>query len=156
VATKQELAALQQARRHGLGGLLLLARQDFLERLGRKLHGSGSGPFLSRARLLPYIDVEGTRSTELARRMGVTKQAVARMVRELEDGGLLAREPDPDDRRAFRVVFTAAGLRYLVRMQRAIGQIERDYEVLHGAERMRVMRETLGAMAYADRPLRQR
>ena len=111
VATKQELTALQQARRHGLGRLLLLARQDFLERLGRKLHGSGGGSFLSRARLLPYLDVEGTRSTELARRMGVTKQAVARMVRELEDDGLLARDPDPDDRRAFRVVFTAAGLR---------------------------------------------
>ena len=156
MVTKTELKGLQEARRHGLGRLLLLARQDFLQRLGRKLHGSGSGSIMSRARLLPYLDVEGTRSTELARRMGVTKQAVARMVRELQDDGLLARDPDPADRRAFRVVFTPAGLRYIARMHRAINEIEREYEAFHGAERMRLVRETLDAIAYAERPSRQR
>lgn len=148
MVTKSELSALQEARRHGIGRLLLLARRDFLHRLGEKLN-SGSGPsIMSRSRLLPYVDVDGTRSTELARRMGVTKQAVGRLVQELEAEGLLARTADPTDGRAFRVVFTAAGLRYLIRMHRAINEIEADYMQALGEERLQLVRETLSAIAY--------
>lgn len=146
--TKSELVALQKARRHGIGRLLLLARRDFLNRLAKKLHTDGNTSILSRSRLLPYIDIDGTRSIELARRLGVTKQAVARMVRELEEEGLLTRSADPTDGRAFRVVFTQAGLRYLARMHVAINEIEREYEQAFGAERVRLVRETLSAIAY--------
>lgn len=152
MATKAELAALQEARRHGIGRLLLLARRDFLNRLAKKMNADATAMNLARSRLLPYIDVDGIRSTELARRIGVSKQAVARMVRELEEEGLLARSPDPTDGRAFRVVFTPAGLRYLTRMHAAIHEIERDYEQAFGQDRLQVVRETLSAIAYDISP----
>ncbi len=148
MVTRSELASLQEARRHGIGRLLLLARRDFLSRLSDKLNAGAAATFLSRSRLLPYIDVDGTRSTELARRMGVTKQAVGRMVQELEEAGLLTRKADPNDGRAFQVIFTPAGLRYLVRMHRAINEIEADYMQAFGEERLQQVRETLSAIAY--------
>lgn len=153
-AQDRSLEALQQARRRGIGRLFLLARQDFLTRLHARMQGDASQPLLAASRLLPWLDVAGTRSVELARRMGVTKQAVVRVVRDLEDAGLLAREPDPQDGRAWLVRFTPAGLRYLERMHRMIEAIERDYERELGAEQMRMTRETLEAIAYG-RPDRE-
>lgn len=146
MATRHQLQALQASRRHGIGRLLLLARRDFLERLATKMVDDRI--VQARGRLLPYIDVTGTRSVDLARRMGVTKQAVGKLVRELEEDGLLYRQPDGADGRAFLVKFTDAGLEYLSRMHKCISQIERDYARLVGREPMQVMREALSLIAY--------
>lgn len=144
--TRHQLQALQASRRHGIGRLLLLARRDFLERLATKMVDDRI--VQARGGLLPYIDVTGTRSVDLARRMGVTKQAVGKLVRELEEDGLLYRQPDGADGRAFLVKFTDAGLEYLSRMHKCISQIERDYARLVGREPMQVMREALSLIAY--------
>jgi DNA-binding MarR family transcriptional regulator len=147
--TKRRLNNLREVRKYGIGRLLLLARRDFLNRLAQKM-GDAGGPsqVWSRGRLLPYIDIEGTRSTEVARRLGISKQAVARVVRELEEDGLLARTVDEADGRAWLITFTDSGLEYLMRMHEAIRKVERDYEEEFGGESMRVVKETLGAIAY--------
>ncbi|MCA9591617.1 MAG: winged helix DNA-binding protein, partial [Myxococcales bacterium] len=60
--------------------------------------------------LFPHVDLEhGTRLTTLADKLGVSKQAVAQLVDDLEAMGVMARVPDPDDGRAKRVVFTDKG-----------------------------------------------
>jgi DNA-binding MarR family transcriptional regulator len=55
------------------------------------------------------IDAEGNQVSELARRAGVTKQAMAQTVEQLEALGMVSRRPDPDDRRAKLVTLTPAG-----------------------------------------------
>lgn len=104
----------------------------------------------ARGRLLPYLDIDGTRSVDVARRMGLTKQAVARLVKELEEDGLLYREPDGADGRAFLVKFTDAGLEYLTQLHKSISQIEREYERLVGRARMAMVREALAIIAYGE------
>ena len=149
--SRAQLKSLQESRRHGLGRLLLLARQDFLSRIGEGMDRTGSDPSLqARGRLLPYVDVEGTRSIDLARRMGVSKQAVARMVKDLEDDGLLCRDADEADGRASLVRFTEEGLDYLTRMHQVIEQIERSYEDLVGKRQLDVVRKVLATIAYRD------
>jgi DNA-binding MarR family transcriptional regulator len=60
--------------------------------------------------LFPHIDLEGgTRVTELASKLGVTKQAVGQLVDDLQAYGWVERRPDPDDGRAKRVHFTEHG-----------------------------------------------
>lgn len=131
---------------------MLLARQDFLSRLSQKLDRTGSKPLSgSTGALLPFIDLEGTRSTELARRIGISKQAVGKAIRELEEGGLLKRVADGADGRAYLVSFTQSGVDYLLEMHRAITQIEREYESLVGAGEMNRVRAALGSIAYARR-----
>jgi len=149
MVTKAQLKSLQASRRYGIGRLLLLARRDFLSRLAQKMHIEGDLAVQARGRLLPYIDIEGTRSTDLAKRIGVTKQAVARMVKELEEEGLLTREGDEADGRAQLVKFTDAGLKYLTRMHRVILQVESDYERLLGEKAMSDIRTALATIAYA-------
>lgn len=59
--------------------------------------------------LFPHIDLQGTRLTEIARRVGVSKQAVAKLVDELVTLGVLERVPDPSDGRAKLVRFAGGG-----------------------------------------------
>lgn len=150
---KKQLKALQEARRTGIGRLLLMARRDFMARLVRKMGDRVDTGFLhASGALLPFIDIEGTRSVELARRMGISKQAVGKLVRELEEAGFLMRVADDADGRAFLVRFTDAGIAYLLDMHDAISQIEREYETLVGGEQMSLTRAVLGKIAYGDEP----
>ena len=152
MSTSKALQALKKARKHGIGRLLLLARRDFLSRLAQKMAGRVPKALLhSSGALLPFIDLEGTRSTELARRLGISKQAVGKIVRELEDAGFLRRAHDEADGRAYLVSFTDAGVDYLLEMHDAITQIEREYEALTGVEQMKTLRASLGTIAYPDR-----
>lgn len=146
--TLNKLQALQASRRYGIGRLLLLGRRDFLERLTVKMKDETGAIAQARGRLIPHIDVDGTRSVDLARRMGVTKQAVGKLVRELEEDGLLRREPDGADGRAFLVKFTEPGLKYLHHLHQCILEIERDYESLIGAEHIQIVRDALSVIAY--------
>jgi DNA-binding MarR family transcriptional regulator len=50
---------------------------------------------------------------DLARALRVTVGGTSKLVDRIERAGLIAREPDPDDRRASRLVLTTAGKRKL-------------------------------------------
>jgi DNA-binding MarR family transcriptional regulator len=64
---------------------------------------------LATNQLMLMIDVEGTTVSELARRVGVTKQAMADTVDSLESHGLVTRQPHQHDRRARLVTLTDEG-----------------------------------------------
>jgi DNA-binding MarR family transcriptional regulator len=77
-----------------------------VERLARR--GYVDFPFAS-ASLLWLLDEGGTRSTLLAQRAGVTKQAMSQLVRQMERQGYLEQVVDPSDTRAKVVRMTARG-----------------------------------------------
>lgn len=52
---------------------------------------------------------EGERSSDLASRARITKQAMGEVIRELVDLGVLEMTPDPEDRRAKLVTYTKKG-----------------------------------------------
>jgi DNA-binding MarR family transcriptional regulator len=65
---------------------------------------------------LLFISREPRRSMrvgDLARALRVTVGGTSKLVDRIERAGLIAREPDPDDRRASRVSLTTAGKRKL-------------------------------------------
>jgi len=149
---KRKLESLQKKRRYGMGRMLLLARKDFLERLAQAMRNRQEELPSSSATLLPFVDLQGTRSTEIARRMGVSKQAAAKAVKDLETVGLLMREPDETDARASRIRFTPHGLRYMVKLHDAIDEVEADYTRLLGAEQIQALRQALFLIAYDNDP----
>ena len=59
--------------------------------------------------LFPHIDLEGTRLTVLAERLGISKQAVAQLVDDLVAMGGLERVRDPSDGRAKLIRFRDGG-----------------------------------------------
>src|SRR5437667_11662316 len=74
----------------------------------------------AQARALLLVDRTGTRLTELARRAGVSKQAMMQMIDDLQTMGCVRRTPDPGDSRAKAVRLTPKGLRQRARARKAI------------------------------------
>lgn len=149
MVNKQRIDALGEARAHGIGRLLLMARRDFMYRLAQKMEAADLMLLpRSSAALLPFIDLHGTRSVDLARRMGITKQAVTKLVKELVEQGLLERMDDDIDGRAFRVVLTESGTEYVLAMHQAIRKVEKEYEALVGKSDMETTRRVLELLAY--------
>jgi DNA-binding MarR family transcriptional regulator len=62
--------------------------------------------------LVPLFDTDGLRLGELAAQARLSKQSMTGLVRLCEQAGLVARERDPDDGRAFRISLTARGRRF--------------------------------------------
>jgi DNA-binding MarR family transcriptional regulator len=76
----------------------------------RSLSPAGSGLSMTAAATLASIERSGPqRLTHLAAREGVTQPAMTQLISRLEDGGLVRREPSPDDGRVVLVTITDAG-----------------------------------------------
>ncbi len=138
----QELASAKRAST--LQVLFKVARlldEAALERVAR-VRGA---PRLRRSHtsLLPHIDLDGTRITDLAERVGVTKQAVSQLVDDLEGMGVLARVPDPDDARARRVVFTELGRQGLLDGLAVLAAMEEELAGAIGEKPMLELRTAL-------------
>lgn len=96
--------------------------------------------------LLPHVDLEGTRLTDLASRLGVTKQAAGQLVDELVEMGMLERIPDPADARAKLVRFTRRGRTALLDGLSVLKGIEDEIGELVGVTNMRRLHEMLAAI----------
>ena len=105
---------------------LLLDALRFLEaEMAPALEDRGASELTpSQARALLLVDRTGTRLTELARRAGVTKQAMMQLVDDLQAMSCVRRTPDPEDARAKVVRLTAKGLRQRARARKALQTVE--------------------------------
>jgi DNA-binding MarR family transcriptional regulator len=99
---------LSAATRENLGFLLAKASQRWNELLYERFVARG----FSEVRpaygsiLVPLFEEDELRMGELARRARLAKQTMTTMVRLLEREGLVSREPDPSDGRAFLIRLT--------------------------------------------------
>ncbi|MEM7154308.1 MAG: MarR family transcriptional regulator [Myxococcota bacterium] len=97
----------------------------------------------SHTALFPHIDLEGTRLTDLARRVGITKQAAGQLVGELEQMGVVERSPDPEDGRAKRIRFIREGPRSVLQGLAVLREVEAQLEAQLGKSRMRSLHGSL-------------
>ena len=114
--------------------------------LGRVRTRSGLDVRPSHTALFPHIDLAGTRLTELARRLGVSKQAASQLVEELEEMGIVRRSPDPSDGRAKLVHFSARGKRGLLAGLEVLRTLEAELAAAVGAHRMGELHDTLARL----------
>lgn len=132
--------------------LLLEAHRALAGDLSVELEERGWGALRpSQASLLLNVDRRsGTRSTELARRAGVTKQAIMILVDELEAAGLVRRVPDPEDGRAKVVRLTARGRTCAAESRRALAAVDARARRSLGGRRHDLLRETLEQLLGAE------
>lgn len=124
--------------------LLRVARRTDEEALRLLTTLPGQRPWRrSHTSLLPHIDLEGTRITVLAERLGISKQAVSQLVDELEAFGAVERTPDPRDGRARLVRFTQSGRRGLLEGLALLTELERRFIRRIGARRMQELKRSL-------------
>jgi DNA-binding MarR family transcriptional regulator len=90
-----------------------------------------------------YPGPQGSRPSELAARLRVTKQALNYLLGELERLGYLGRRPDPDDQRSKRVGLTPRGVDAIGVIREAVGEMEASWAGQIGAERFEQLRALL-------------
>jgi DNA-binding MarR family transcriptional regulator len=95
------------------------------------------------ANLFPHIAFEGTRVSALAAKVGVTKQAVSKLVAELEREGLVELVPDATDARARLVRFTPVGVAAIRDGMRVFREVEDALAEAVGRERLERLGEDL-------------
>ena len=94
--------------------------------------------------VMAHIDIEGgTRLTTIAARANITPQAAGELVDDLERLGYVVRQPDPDDRRAKRIVLTERGQDCVDAALSAIASLEAELEDLLGSDALADLHDTL-------------
>jgi DNA-binding MarR family transcriptional regulator len=119
-------AAPRRATTENLGFLLAKAATRWNELLADALAERGL-PEVRPAYgsvLLPLFEADGLRMGGLAARARLAKQTLTSMVRQMERAGLVRREPDGEDARAWRVFLSARARRLQPAAEDALAEIE--------------------------------
>jgi DNA-binding MarR family transcriptional regulator len=122
-----------------------------LGRLVRRLRAE-HGFSLAQGAVLGRIDREGPQSvSDLAGKERMRPQSMAQTVSDLENEGLVARSPDPDDRRRALISLAEGGRELLAASrQRREGWLERAIEHLPDEDRATVERAVVLLAHLAD------
>lgn len=102
------------AKVDNVGFLLAKASQRFNELLAERFAARGFPEVRPSygSVLVPLFGEDGLRLGELARRARLSKQAITGLVKLCEQDGLVVRERDPEDGRAFRLRLSDRGRRF--------------------------------------------
>ena len=127
-----------------------LANQRALARAAGGASGPPVGP--AHTALFPHLDFDGIRLTDLAAKVGVTKQAVGQLVDDLAAVGMVERIADPSDKRAKRIRFSRRGYAALMHGLGVLQEVEADLGAAIGRRRMRELHATLQMVIAALEP----
>ncbi|OWK31016.1 MarR family winged helix-turn-helix transcriptional regulator [Sphingomonas dokdonensis] len=114
------------------------------ERLQARLHGHG-WPDVSRAQSMVMINIVSgvTRPSEIARRLGISRQAIHTTVQQMIDKGIVTLAPDADDARHKQLRLTDFGERMRGDAQAVMGDLTDQIAGTIGEQRFEALLETL-------------
>jgi DNA-binding MarR family transcriptional regulator len=127
-----------------IGALLRMpweaVQRRMLEQLRKRGFEDFDEAYLS---VFQYPGPQGAKPSELAARLGTSKQALNYLLGQLERLGYLERRPDPDDLRAKRVVLTPRGVSAIDVIREAVGDVEAAWSQQLGAKRFAQLKRML-------------
>ncbi len=148
ISTPQESApplddARRAARKKSLMHPLQYIATDFRDRIRQGLKDRGHRLQPAYSSVIVHLRLEGSRLTELAERAGMSKQAMGKMIDELEEIGYVKKTADPLDGRAKMICFTKKGLGLLADSGEIVDNIWQDYATLIGEQNLINIRDEL-------------
>ena len=120
----------QRATRENLGYLLAKATQRWNELLYAEFVREGFPEVRPSygSVLIPLFEEDGLRMGELAARARLAKQTMTTIIRLAERDGLVRRERDPEDGRAFRIFLTARARSFQPVAERVLARLDARVE----------------------------
>jgi DNA-binding MarR family transcriptional regulator len=127
-----------------IGALLRVPLDHVRRHMLEGLHARGFDD-IDQAHLavLQYPGPQGTRPSELAARLRMSKQAVNYLLGQLERLGYLERVDDPDDQRSRRIALTERGVGAAHVIRDAVAEVEAEWSKQLGARRFSQLRMLL-------------
>jgi DNA-binding MarR family transcriptional regulator len=146
--------AFEELKRQSVAQLLFKCARLLNEQAIARVNAgqkAGSAPPLRAAHtaLLPHLSSQGVRGADLAKKLGVTKQAVSQLIAELEWWGVVEQVADPRDGRAKLVRFTAKGEQGLLQGLSVLRELEEELADKIGKRRMQELHTALLALEKA-------
>ncbi|HVG24616.1 MAG TPA: hypothetical protein VND45_10705 [Thermoanaerobaculia bacterium] len=131
-----------------IGRLLLELSHDFVAEANERIARKGFA-FVRAAHIavVAQVDEEGTELGRVVERVGTTKQAVNKIIRQLEELDVIRLETSDRDSRVRVVRFTPAGRKFLKAAVDAVRQTEELYESELGATAFASLKKNLLRLA---------
>ena len=98
--------------------------------------------------MFSYITPDGATGIELAEYLGITKQAVSKIIDYLEKNNYVMRKTHPTDKRGKIIVLTERGLSVMRAKDEILTEIEQRWSENIGAERMQMLKKDLTKLVY--------
>ena len=127
-----------------IGALLRFPWEAVQRHMLERLHERGFDDLdAAHLNVFQYPGPQGARPSELAGRLGVSKQALNYLLGELERSGYVERQPHPDDQRSKRIALTDRGTAAVGVIRDAVGEVEAAWAEQLGADRFAQLRALL-------------
>jgi DNA-binding MarR family transcriptional regulator len=127
-----------------IGALLRMPWETVQRRMLERLHEAGFDDLdAAHLNVFQYPGPQGSKPSELASRLRMSKQALNYLLGELERLGYLERRPHPDDQRAKRVTLTKRGTSVALVMREAVAELETEWARQLGRKRFDQLRALL-------------
>jgi DNA-binding MarR family transcriptional regulator len=131
-----------------LGRLLTKSHRFFRELAGDFLRSKGYVNFrVGHMVALVHIDLQGSSINTLANLAGVTKQAMSKLVKELQDEGYVTTEKAANDARTVIVKLSDKGVDCVLDWKECSIVIENKIEGIIGLEKLEQLRNILSSLA---------
>ncbi len=116
------------------------------ESLQNGLEDAGFRP-RTRTQTMILINISNgiARAAELARVLGVSRQAIQQQINDLEEDGIVTQIPDPTDKRANRIVFSEKGAQLIGAAMETLREAEQVLAMRVGYDSLEQLRSALSA-----------
>ena len=116
------------------------------ESLQNGLESAGFRP-RTRTQTMILINISNgvARAAELARVLGVSRQAIQQQINDLEQDGIVTQIPDPTDKRANRIVFSEKGAQLINSALETLREAEQVLAMRIGYDSLDQLRRALGS-----------
>ncbi|MFT4033078.1 MAG: helix-turn-helix domain-containing protein [Siphonobacter sp.] len=145
---KKKLEEFKSHRNRIMGRLLSRAFRLVVDISSEHLVAAGYESYrLGHMILMVHIELDGSTINELAARVGITKQAVSKIVKELQEQGYVETEKHPDDARSVLVKITNKGARFTLEWKQCTKIIDEKFQTILGSERLEQLKDILVDLA---------
>lgn len=146
---KEAIEALEVKRKESLTRHLYLVYWHMVDSIKRKWAEDGWSEITTdHVKLITVIAAdEQLSNSELAKRVGVTKQAMSQMVTLLQKRGILDVKPDPDDSRAKLISLSDYGIEFIFYFSSSTEDILKKYTKILGKDKMKMLMEITKELA---------
>jgi DNA-binding MarR family transcriptional regulator len=100
------------------------------------------------------IDMNGTNNNDLAVRAKVTKQAMSKVIKELQELGYISSKTDPQDKRSTIFRLTSKGNSFIMCARETVGELMDEYRKLLGKKNFdSLLTQSVTIIEYMDKKL---
>jgi DNA-binding MarR family transcriptional regulator len=132
----EKLLATESIKERSWGKILNHLKREFDTWAMRELCKKGHTDFkMAHMPVLMNIDVGGITNNELAKRTKVTKQAMSKVIRELQTMGYIKAKEDKDDKRSMTLILTEKGKKLVLSSRQRMVSFHEELHELIGEKK---------------------